>query len=204
VKASSDSDIVAATKNLLTHPAFLGILLTFMLSLTGIFRPSFLEFLDYKAFDALSDPGPDADISSVPVIIDIDEKSLKLHGQWPWPRYKMALLLNRLYAMGVRALGIDIMFPEKERSVMDQSSEDTPEDLKEDIGIASVQESARYSDRLFAEAVSRSSAVLGYQFVFERSLEDVSCVLHPVTMNVMKSGGRVNVYPLCPPDMKSD
>jgi len=190
VKASSHKDIEAATKNFLTHPAFLGILLTFMLSLTGICRPTFLEFLDYKAFDALSAPGLDADISSVPVIIDIDEKSLKLHGQWPWPRYKMALLLNRLHAMGVRALGIDIMFPEKDRNVMDQSSEDTPEDLKAVIGIASDQESARYSDRFFAEAISRSSAVLGVQFLFESSPEDASCVLRPVAMNAMKSEGR--------------
>jgi len=190
VKASSHKDIEAATKNFLTHPAFLGILLTFMLSLTGICRPTFLEFLDYKAFDALSAPGLDADISSVPVIIDIDEKSLKLHGQWPWPRYKMALLLNRLHAMGVRALGIDIMFPEKDRNVMDQSSEGTPEDLKAVIGIASDQESARYSDRFFAEAISRSSAVLGFQFLFESSPEDASCVLRPVAMNAMKSEGR--------------
>ena len=190
MNASSDSDIVAATKNFLTHPAFLGILLTFMLSLTGIFRPTFLEFLDYKAFDALSAPGPDTDISSVPVIIDIDENSLKLHGQWPWPRYKMALLLNRLHAMGVRAVGIDIMFPEKDRNVMDHSSEHTPEDLETDTGIAGVGESARYSDWLFAEAVSRISAVLGFQFLFESSPEEASCVLHPVVMSVMKNEGR--------------
>jgi len=87
VKASSHKDIEAATKNFLTHPAFLGILLTFMLSLTGICRPTFLEFLDYKAFDALSAPGLDADISSVPVIIDFDEDSLKLHRQRQWNRY---------------------------------------------------------------------------------------------------------------------
>ena len=204
MKASSHRDIESAAKNFLTHPAFLGILLTLMLSLTGLFKPTFLEFLDYKAFDALSAPGTDADISSVPVIIDIDEKSLKLHGQWPWPRYKMAILLNRLHAMGVRAVGIDIMFPEKDRNVIDPSSDDIPEGLNADFGIASVREFAGYSDRLFAEAVSRSSAVLGYQFLFERSPEDASCVLHPVTMNVIKSGGRVNVYPLCSPDMKSD
>jgi adenylate cyclase len=189
VKVSSHRDIEAAAKNFLTHPAFLGILLTFLLSLTGLFKPTFLEFLDYKAFDALSAPGPDADISSVPVIIDIDEKSLKLHGQWPWPRYKLALLLNRLHAMGVRAVGIDIMFPETDRTVIDHSSENIPEDLKADIGIASVRESAGHSDRLFAEAVSRSSAVLGFQFQFESSPESAACVLHPVAVNVMQRGG---------------
>jgi adenylate cyclase len=189
VKVTSHRDLEAAAKNFLTHPAFLGILLTLMLSLTGLFKPTFLEFLDYKTFDALSAPGTDADISSVPVIIDIDEKSLKLHGQWPWPRYKLALLLNRLHAMGVRAVGIDIMFPEIDRTVIDHSSEDIPEDLKADIGIASVRESAGYSDRLFAEAVSRSSAVLGFQFRFENSPQDAACVLHPVAVNVMQRGG---------------
>ncbi len=189
MKATSHSGIVGAAKKILTHPAFLGILLTFMLSLTGIFKPTFLEYLDYKALDALSAPAPDADISPVPVIIDIDEKSLKLHGQWPWPRYKIALLLNRLHAMGVRAVGIDIMFPEKDRTVIDASSEDLPEDLKADNGIENVREFARHSDRLFAEAVSRNSAVLGFQFLFERSPEDMSCLLRPVSMNFMQSGG---------------
>ena len=189
MKVSSHRDIETAAKNFLTHPAFLGILLTLMLSLTGLFKPTFLEFLDYKAFDALSAPGTDADISSVPVIIDIDEKSLKLHGQWPWPRYKLALLLDRLHSMGVRAVGIDIMFPETDRTVIDHSSEDIPEDLKADIRIANVRESAGYSDRLFAEAVSRSSAVLGFQFQFESSPEDAACVLRPVAVNVMQRGG---------------
>jgi adenylate cyclase len=132
VKATSPRGIAAAAKKILTHPTFLGTLLTLILSLTGLFNLTFLEYLDYKALDALSAPGPDADISSVPVIIDVDEKSLKLHGQWPWPRYKIALLLNRLHAMGVRAVGIDIMFPEKDRTVIDASSEDLPEDLKAD------------------------------------------------------------------------
>jgi CHASE2 domain-containing sensor protein len=85
VKASSHRDIESAAKNFLTHPTFLGILLTLILSLTGLFKPTFLKFLDYKAFDALSVPRTDADISSVPVIIDIDEKS---NGRGPgtsWP-----------------------------------------------------------------------------------------------------------------------
>jgi adenylate cyclase len=91
--------------------------------------------------------------------------------------------------MGVRAVGIDIMFPEKDRAVIDHSAEDVPEDLKADIGIANGRESARHSDRLFAEAVSRSSAVLGFQFRFESSPEDAACVLLPVAVNVMQSGG---------------
>ncbi|MGE5839591.1 MAG: CHASE2 domain-containing protein [Deltaproteobacteria bacterium] len=166
------------------------------MSLVGIFRPTFLEFLDYKAFDLFSAPGPHADISPVPVIIDIDEKSLKLHGQWPWPRYKIALLLNRLHAMGVKAIGIDIMFPEKGRNVMDLSHMDTPEDSPPGIRLASVQEYAQHSDRLFAEAVSRSSAVLGFQLLFEGSSEseEAPCALRPAVISVMKKDGREQLH----------
>ena len=31
------------------------------------------------------------------VIIDIDEKSLTAQGQWPWPRDKLATLINTLF-----------------------------------------------------------------------------------------------------------
>lgn len=47
------------------------------------------------------------------VIIDIDDKSLELEGQWPWPRGKMADLLYTLKNhYGVTKTGVDIMFPE--------------------------------------------------------------------------------------------
>ncbi len=47
------------------------------------------------------------------ILVDIDEKSLSTEGAWPWPRAKLAMLINRLtrdYQVGV--LGIDIVFPE--------------------------------------------------------------------------------------------
>jgi adenylate cyclase len=81
------------------------------------------------------------------------------------------------------------MFPEKDRTVIDPSSEDMPENLRADSGIENVREFSRHNDRLFAEAVSRSSAVLGFQFLFESSPEDMSCLLRPVTLNVMQRGG---------------
>ena len=127
MKASLRKGTGAGSKNIAAHPAVLGLLLTCLATLLGVIKPTFLELLDYRAFDTLSAPAPDADVSLVPVIVDIDEKSLKRHGQWPWPRYKLALLLDRLRAMGAQAIGIDIMFPEKDRTVIDPSNEDMPE-----------------------------------------------------------------------------
>jgi adenylate cyclase len=49
------------------------------------------------------------------VIVDIDEKSLKEEGQWPWPRTLVAELVRRIAAGHPRVLGIDIVFAERDR-----------------------------------------------------------------------------------------
>ena len=51
------------------------------------------------------------------VIVDIDEKSLRREGHWPWPRDKLARLLDQLFdRYGARLVGFDIIFPETDTS----------------------------------------------------------------------------------------
>ncbi|MDO4799550.1 MAG: adenylate/guanylate cyclase domain-containing protein, partial [Bacillota bacterium] len=47
------------------------------------------------------------------VVIAIDDASLNALGQWPWPRDYHAELIERLDSAGVRAIGIDVLFPEE-------------------------------------------------------------------------------------------
>jgi len=49
------------------------------------------------------------------VVVDIDEKSLHELGQWPWPRVIDAQLIDTIHAMNPSAIGINILFPEKDR-----------------------------------------------------------------------------------------
>ena len=45
------------------------------------------------------------------VIIDIDEKSLTAQGQWPWPREKLAILINTLFDhYQIKSIGFDAVF----------------------------------------------------------------------------------------------
>lgn len=48
------------------------------------------------------------------VIIDIDQDSIDKEGRWPWPRDKMAKLINLLKKNGVVTLGVDIVMPDAE------------------------------------------------------------------------------------------
>lgn len=49
-------------------------------------------------------------------IVDIDEASLSRLGQWPWPRTRIAELVDRLNAAGVAATAFDVMFAEPDRT----------------------------------------------------------------------------------------
>jgi adenylate cyclase len=49
-------------------------------------------------------------------IVAIDESSLERIGHWPWPRTRTAELVARLQAGGARAIGLDILLTEPDRS----------------------------------------------------------------------------------------
>jgi len=56
------------------------------------------------------------DSSGSVVIVDIDEKSLKDYGQWPWPRDLVSQLTENIIAINPISLGLDVRFTEKDRS----------------------------------------------------------------------------------------
>jgi adenylate cyclase len=70
------------------------------------------------------------------VIVDIDEESLKMLGQWPWPRTEIAKIPDALTDMGARVVAFDIVFAEPDRTsprfIIDRLAEDTlDEDAKQ-------------------------------------------------------------------------
>ena len=48
-------------------------------------------------------------------VIDIDEASLRQFGQWPWPRDRLATLVDVLSEMGASAIAFDFLFAEPDR-----------------------------------------------------------------------------------------
>ncbi len=53
------------------------------------------------------------EIASMPaVVVEIDQKSLAALGQWPWPRTRLADLIDMIAKAHPAAIGVDIMMPE--------------------------------------------------------------------------------------------
>jgi len=49
-------------------------------------------------------------------IVNIDDKSLKQLGPWPWPRHIIAEMISILNNSGARLIGLDLIFGEKEQN----------------------------------------------------------------------------------------
>lgn len=47
------------------------------------------------------------------VVVAIDERSLRDHGPWPWPRERVAALVERAAGAGVTAVGLDLLLAEE-------------------------------------------------------------------------------------------
>lgn len=60
------------------------------------------------------------------VIVDIDEKSLEKHGQWPWPRTLVAELIEKTAKLGPLAVGLDVIFAEADGSSLKEMAEKHP------------------------------------------------------------------------------
>ncbi|MBI5625666.1 MAG: CHASE2 domain-containing protein, partial [Nitrosomonadales bacterium] len=101
------------------------------------------------------------------VILDIDEKSLKEEGRWPWGRDRLALLMDILFdKYGIAVLGFDVVFAEKDESsglkVLEKLGQNQ---LKNVASFQSVLTSVRPQleyDKLFADKIKNRKVVLGY------------------------------------------
>jgi adenylate cyclase len=91
------------------------VLTTSVLALFVIGVP-FLDLMELKTYD-LRFLSKHADRTSATVVMAvIDEKSLDTEGRWPWPRSKIAKLIDLLSRDGAKVVGFDITFIEPDEN----------------------------------------------------------------------------------------
>ena len=115
------------------------------------------------------------------VIVDIDEKSLKEEGRWPWGRDRMALLMDKLFdKYGVAVVGLDIVFAERDESsglkVLQKLGQNQLKgDMSFQATLTQIQPQLEY-DKLFASKIKNRKVVLGYYLTNQKD-QRVSGVL---------------------------
>ena len=119
--------------------------------------PNEFQSLDNRIRDFyFSFRGPTKSDDSI-VIVDIDEKSIKALGQWPWERDKVAQILINLANNNVGIIGLDIIFSEADKT--------SPKEFAKKWHIEA--ENLPDYDKFLANTVANTPTILGYIFDFD-------------------------------------
>jgi len=79
-------------------------------TLPGLFAPARLAAIEEIVSDSFWRLGASSQAERRVVLVDIDEKSLRVLGPWPWPRSTLAELSDKLSAAGAAVQAYDIVF----------------------------------------------------------------------------------------------
>ncbi|MBI5967841.1 MAG: CHASE2 domain-containing protein, partial [Deltaproteobacteria bacterium] len=158
------------------HLSGLKIALIFTLAVLVIYylEPNFLSLLELKTLDLrFLSRGKMATTGEV-VLVAIDEKSLDELGRWPWPRNRLAQLLDALVKYDAKVVGFDIVWAEPDENSELQGLSAVKRKLSE-LNLSNRELQSYLStaikkadtDRILADSVARSRrAVLGFFFHF--------------------------------------
>lgn len=154
--------------------------LLFLLLLAGhvgqAYNLFFVEKLDAALYDLKLRMFRAQTVDERVVIVDIDDKSLKEIGRWPWPREQVAKLTRGLFEQyGAAAVGYDVVFSEPDQSsglpVLEKMAQGP---LAGDAGFAAslarIRPQLDYDGKL-AAALESGASILGYYFNFSPPVE---------------------------------
>ena len=123
--------------------------------------PAVVEEARMSVFDTYQRLSPRT-YQQIPVrIVDIDDDSLARLGQWPWPRLRIAELLERLHQAGAAAVAFDMVFAEPDRTSPGRVMQLWPPSK----GLETLRpyiESLPDHDQVLAHAVGGTNVVLGF------------------------------------------
>jgi HD-GYP domain-containing protein (c-di-GMP phosphodiesterase class II) len=143
-----------------------GSLLTICCSLLLIFQPLFLRQAELRLYDVMLSNYSSRSESDVPVMVGIDEESLKVYGQWPWPRYRISRLVERLFELGADVLALDFLMPEPDRTSPDVVMAERRRDLASPYSFSTSSGQQDLNSQRLAAAIAKGQTIIGYYFDF--------------------------------------
>lgn len=130
-------------------------------------QPRLLRMLDHKVYDAFLHATADGETTPYPIIIDLDEASIGAYGQWPWPRFLLAGIMQKLAEKGVASVGVDILLSEEDRASPQKLKGDLKRFLGLDVEFEGLPDSLLNYDELLAKSLG-PGVVLGMYCHFAR------------------------------------
>ena len=151
------------------------IVLIFVGNVANFYRIGFVDRISAILYDYRLSLTMPSTVDERIVILDIDEKSLKEEGRWPWSRDRLGELMDKLFDRhGVAVVGFDVVFAERDESsglrVLQRLGQSQ---LKDNAAfhstLAQIRPQLEY-DQLFADKIRDRNVVLGYYLTSTKNI----------------------------------
>ncbi len=103
------------------------------------------------------------------VVVDIDEPSLSALGQWPWPRYRIASLIQRIAAEKPAAIAVDVLFPEPDRVSLDNIQQTFKRDFNIELSFSGLPKGMLDNDGYLGDVIAHTGVVGSRYFYFDHT-----------------------------------
>jgi adenylate cyclase len=133
--------------------------LTILIALVGLraMDPVPVEELRLRIFDSYQRLAPRPPSDQPVVIVDVDEQSLAEFGQWPWPRTRLADLVDTIAGAGATAIAFDFVLAEADRTSPLEMSRVL---VQLDDEVRSKLEALDSNDEVLGRALARTKVVV--------------------------------------------
>lgn len=115
--------------------------------------------LDYQIYDFIK-PKLNLDRSNSVVVVEIDEESLEIFGQWPWSRILVAKLVQEILLSKPAAFGMDVIFTEKDRTSLGEIKNFYKDSLNLDLNTSKIPTPLLDNDKILATSLEAGNSVL--------------------------------------------
>jgi len=146
-----------------------GLLLAAVIGIAGLLRAAPVERLDDAVLDTLLRATAGASAAPDTVVVDIDDVSLAAVGQWPWPRYRLAGLVERIAAAQPRAIALDVLLPEADRVSLADIRRTFRQDFGIEVAISGVPDGLLDNDGYLGHAMAQGGVVGARYFYFDHA-----------------------------------
>ena len=161
-----------------------GVIPVAVAAILALYRPGFFTTVDYVVYDSIVRRAEMHPPSGQVVIVDVDERSLSMFGQWPWRRDVIARLIARIRELGAASIALDVMFaePDRHERPIDAVSGRPPDEH------AHASNPSSPGDAAFADVLRGGRVVLGDAFTFDGGggRAPSGCVLHPIGLAIVQ------------------
>jgi len=173
IKPSTSGNI---SKKAVLYVVFLGILVLTLIGILGQSGALPLYYVDNLFYDSLLRTQASGATSEQVVVVDVDERSITEIGQWPWPRYRIAQLVQNISDMRPTAVGLDIIFSEPDRTSPATLRENFKNDFDLTVTFSGIPDRLTDNDELLGRVLGQTRSVGANYFYFDQPGNIQSCL----------------------------